>query len=111
MNKIKRYIKKVVIYICVITTMLSSLPIQVTATETEKEKEADYKIVVSLGDSFSSGEGIEKFYGQDLPLGLRVKNEDWLAHRSTQSWPGRLKIPNTKKMKESLSNYFIGMEN
>ena len=36
MNKIKRYIKKVVIYICVITTMLSSLPIQVTATETEK---------------------------------------------------------------------------
>ena len=104
MNRIKRYIKKVVIYICVITTILPSLPLEVTATETEKEKEADYKIVVSLGDSFSSGEGIEEFYGQQLPLKLKVKDEDWLAHRSTKSWPGRLTFPG---MRGSLSEYFM----
>lgn len=102
MNKIKRYIKKVVIYICVITTIMSSLPIQVTAAETEKEKEADYKIVVSLGDSFSSGESIEEFYGQNKKLSQKVKDENWLAHRSTNSWPGRLKI---QGMELNLSSY------
>jgi lysophospholipase L1-like esterase len=50
-------------------------------------------IVVSLGDSYSSGEGIEKFYGQDKSLSERIEDEDWLAHRSTLSWPGLLKIP------------------
>lgn len=51
------------------------------------------RIVVSLGDSYSSGEGIEKFYGQDKPLAERVKDHDWLAHRSEQSWPGKLYVP------------------
>ncbi len=50
-------------------------------------------IVVSLGDSYASGEGVEPFYGQDLPLAQKVKNEDWLAHRSELSWPGQLEIP------------------
>lgn len=102
MNKIKRYIKKVVIYICVITTMLPLLPLEVTAAETEKEKEADYKIVVSLGDSFSSGESIEEFYGQNKKLAQKVKDENWLAHRSTNSWPGRLKI---QGMELNLNSY------
>lgn len=50
-------------------------------------------IIVSLGDSYSSGEGIPKFYGQDLAWTEKVKNEDWLAHRSTKSWPSLLKVP------------------
>lgn len=54
----------------------------------------DFTIVVSLGDSFSSGEGIEPFYGQNIqPLAYKVMDEDWLAHRSTKSWPSLLKIP------------------
>ena len=48
--------------------------------------------VVSLGDSYSSGEGIEPFYGQE-DNELKHENEDWLAHRSTKSWPSKLIIP------------------
>ena len=50
-------------------------------------------IIVSLGDSYSSGESIEKFYGQDQGLNDKVGNEDWLAHRSQKSWPSLLKVP------------------
>ena len=57
----------------------------------------DTLIVVSLGDSYSSGEGIPPFYGQksgilffDKSLEERANDERWLAHRSTSSWPGRL---------------------
>lgn len=57
------------------------------------QSSSDPIIMVSLGDSYSSGEGIEKFYGQDKSLFEKVEDEDWLAHRSTQSWPGMLKIP------------------
>lgn len=104
MSRIKKHIKVIGIYICIIVTLFTSLSIEMNAEKLATEQEDDYRIVVSLGDSFSAGEGIEKFYGQDLPLGARVKNEDWLAHRSTQSWPGRLTFPN---MDGSLANYFV----
>ncbi|SEG39521.1 hypothetical protein SAMN04487934_12313 [Eubacterium ruminantium] len=56
------------------------------------------RIIVSLGDSYSSGEGIEPFYGQydvngkALPFSKKVKNDDWLAHRSMYAWSGMLKL-------------------
>ena len=50
-------------------------------------------IVVSLGDSYASGEGNEPFYGQDKPLDQKVKDKNWLAHRSEISWSGQLMIP------------------
>jgi len=50
-------------------------------------------IIVSLGDSYSSGEGIEKFYGQDKALNDKVRDDNWLAHRSQQSWPSLLEVP------------------
>lgn len=53
-------------------------------------------IVVSLGDSYSSGEGIDDFYGHDLPLKDKVQNYDWLAHRSQRSWPGQVHVPGTE---------------
>lgn len=52
----------------------------------------DRRVIVSLGDSFSAGEGIEPFYGEDAPLEQKVHNPDWLAHRSTKSWPGLLTL-------------------
>lgn len=59
-----------------------------------KAKSAEHgKIIVSLGDSYSSGEGIEPFYGQDDSIPTKVKNPDWLAHRSENSWSGMLKLP------------------
>lgn len=53
----------------------------------------DPVIMVSLGDSYSSGEGIEPFYGQDKEISEKVKDKNWLAHRSQASWPGLLEIP------------------
>ena len=60
-----------------------------------KIKGVDYEkpVVVSMGDSFSAGEGIEKFYDQDLSNGKKVQSKDWLAHRSQNSWPGMLEFP------------------
>lgn len=53
------------------------------------------RILVSLGDSYSSGEGIPPYYDQ----GKKKKdNYDWLAHRSENSWPGRLELPDIGKM-------------
>ncbi len=49
------------------------------------------RVIVSLGDSFSSGEGIEPFYAQDGAE--RYTEPDFLAHRSQKSWPGRLTLP------------------
>lgn len=72
-----------------VATLLSSyIPVLCMAAE-----DVDPIVVVSLGDSYSSGEGIPDFYGQDLPLEERVWNEDWLAHRSKTSWPSRLYVP------------------
>ena len=63
-------------------------------------------IMVSMGDSFSSGEGITPFYGQDLTLAKKVKNEDWLAHRSEKSWAGQLELSGLKKaMKDYKTDY------
>lgn len=50
-------------------------------------------VVVSLGDSYSSGEGIEPFYGQDAEMAVKSRDPDWLAHRSEKSWPGMLTLP------------------
>ena len=35
----------------------------------------DAYIVVSLGDSYASGEGVEPFYDQELPIAEKVKSE------------------------------------
>jgi hypothetical protein len=50
-------------------------------------------IVVSLGDSYSSGEGIEPFYYQNSDINVKIEKDDWLAHRSENSWPGMLTVP------------------
>lgn len=57
------------------------------------EEAIDPVVIVSFGDSYSSGEGIEPFYGQNKSISEKVEDEDWLAHRSEKSWPGLLEIP------------------
>lgn len=74
--------------LCVLT-LLSC----VTAVSAEPTDSADTeRIMVSLGDSYASGEGIEKFYGQDESTRKKLTNQDWMSHRSTKSWPGQLKL-------------------
>ena len=53
-------------------------------------------VIVSLGDSYSSGEGNEPFYDQELEMAERVKSQDWLAHRSRYAWGGMLSLPGVK---------------
>ena len=50
-------------------------------------------VIVAVGDSYISGEGIEPFYGQDADMAERCRDYDWLAHRSEKSWPGMLALP------------------
>ena len=48
------------------------------------------RVMVSMGDSYASGEGIDPFYGQSDSD--KYNNLDWLAHRSENSWPGMLTL-------------------
>lgn len=59
-------------------------------------------IVVSLGDSYSSGEGTEPFYDQDSAN--RYESPDFVAHRSEKGWPGQLVINGTAMKKDT--NWF-----
>lgn len=60
------------------------------------------RVVVSMGDSYSSGEGVEPFYGIDNPDSNNFY--EWLAHRSTKSWAGELKLPKLGKLKDHKVN-------
>ncbi len=53
----------------------------------------DPMIVVSLGDSYASGEGLGNFYGHDKPLSEKVYDKDWIAHRSKDSWGAQISVP------------------
>lgn len=75
------------------TLMSSSLLLSVIPTCVSAADESDPVIVVSLGDSYSSGEGIEPFYYQWQDVSDKIYNENWLAHRSEKSWPSQLVIP------------------
>lgn len=79
---------KLISMLMVFTLIISIVPTFVLTGKAE----SDPITIVSLGDSYSSGEGIEPFYGQDKPLFEKVKDKDWIAHRSTKSWPSLLKI-------------------
>ncbi len=97
-------------------------PITAEAAVAEKAvSEGEYEIIynndrviVSLGDSFSSGEGIEPFFDDDIPSGVYheltlysgdsytyvdknrtydlLLSKDWLCHRSENAWSGMLKL-------------------
>ena len=76
-----------ILFIAVLFITVLSLSPVVRATDSE-----DPIIMVSLGDSYSSGEGIEEFYGQEKNILGKVIDNDWLAHRSQNSWPGMLEL-------------------
>ena len=103
----KRFVSKAIVS----ALLLSVLPIGSTSAAD------DPMIVVSLGDSYSSGEGIPAFYGQDQAWEKKIYDEDWLAHRSTKSWPGLLEIPevsgkmrdyNVKETNSSECKWYFG---
>lgn len=84
-NKMMRLISKALCATLALVLVISCFPVYAQA-------EDDPFIVVSMGDSYSSGEGIEPFYDQDKAERAKVQDTDWLAHRSELSWPGQLKF-------------------
>ena len=65
---------------------------------TASAKDSDgKKIMVSMGDSYSSGEGVPDFYGYKLSNKEKSENQDYLAHRSENSWPGKLVLNDFNK--------------
>ena len=71
--------------------LISFIPMTTICAEVDKTSD---RIIVSMGDSYSSGEGIDDFYDHNLPFAERIKSEDWLAHRSQNSWGGQLRLTN-----------------
>ena len=54
-------IKKIIALLCALIVWTSGFPLTVSAAELGN---ANSQVIVSLGDSYSSGEGIEPFFGQ-----------------------------------------------
>lgn len=88
-NRIVQGLARSIAVLLAAVLTVSIFPVNSYATNDD----IDPIIVVSLGDSYSSGEGIEPFYGQDKPIYQKVNDDDWLAHRSELSWPSQLEIP------------------
>ena len=95
-NKMMRLTSRIVCMVLVLVMVFSCIPGPAFA----EEENDDPFIVVSLGDSYSSGEGIPDFYGPVKSPGeseedfwkRRLESNDFLAHRSLASWPGQLKF-------------------
>lgn len=73
--------------------LIACLFVLVSCCGAAAEEAGKAGVLVALGDSYTSGEGLEPYFGQDAPMGEKCKNPDWLAHRSEVCWPGMLKLP------------------
>lgn len=81
----------------ILTLVAGLLPVAFASEDASENASLEYKmvkdhvpVVVSLGDSFSSGEGANEYYSQNEPIEMRVRDQDWLAHRGVTAWPGLL---------------------
>ena len=86
-----RRITQLFAFAIIFVLLLSCVPATISAYS---PSENYAPVVVSLGDSYSSGEGIEPFFGQDEDILDRLKNDDWIAHRSENAWSGMLRFDN-----------------
>lgn len=89
---LKRRILNNICFALCMMVFLSAMPTTVMCAKVNDSKSD--RIIVSMGDSYSSGEGIDDFYDYNLPFAERIKSEDWLAHRSQNSWGGQLRLTN-----------------
>ena len=97
MSKNKRLLASFLVILIIICS-IGNQGVEVEGKSKNKTKtnnDDDKIIVVSLGDSYSSGEG-NLPYGSDMSKEDLVKNQDvfcdWAAHRSNICWAGALKF-------------------
>ena len=94
-------------FICILI-ILFLLPVNSSFVIAENDEAESDRIIVSMGDSYSAGEGIDNFYDYDLPLERKIKSQDWLAHRSQESWGGRLTLPGVDgRMKDKRNEHWF----
>ena len=100
--------KRTVILIITIAILLSFIPMLNLGTIVAEIGDHS-RIIVSLGDSYSAGEGIPPFYDQEKPDNIKEGKPDWVAHRSKSAWSGRLQLPNISKPMSELRgrNWFF----
>ena len=98
-----RFAKSLLVVMLLVFILLGYIPLVSAA---DNEQKAKQRVVVSMGDSYSSGEGIDDFYGSEKKVSERVKDRDWLAHRSKNSWPGMLMLKDMPEGK-SLKDYKV----
>lgn len=75
-----------------VVSLLDALDITTPVSASERAAVDGTPIIVSFGDSYSSGEGIEPFIDQELSWPTKVQSDDFLAHRSTKSWPKQIRV-------------------
>ena len=70
---------------------LSLLAASLGGAAAENTRTGGYKrsrIIVSLGDSYASGEGIEPFYGQNHSIQVKAKPKPIFLSETTKPGPG-----------------------
>ncbi len=94
MYKQRKSVKVISFVMCLIVLLSAMMSFSaISYADDSSETVLNSTVIVSMGDSFSAGEGIPKFYDQDEWITEKVHSQDWLAHRSQKSWPGRLTLP------------------
>ena len=74
------------------------------ASDVEAADSEGVPVMVSMGDSYSSGEGIEPFYNQDDEH--KENSQNWIAHRSQKCWAGRLSLKDANGNRMKMSDYY-----
>lgn len=91
-TKLDRILGRVIALMLALLLLVPLLPAPVRAAGISGRN----LVIVSMGDSYSAGEGIEDFYHQKptdkKALSSYTPTEDWLAHRSEHAWGGMLNL-------------------
>ncbi len=92
------------IVFCIITTLASLITTGIpSGNDPDNSAYNDNAfVVVSLGDSYSSGEGVPEYYGYEQDFETKINDPRWISHRSMNSWPGLLKF---KELDGSLADH------
>jgi len=107
-------IQRIVSLLLAMTIVMLMFPRRAYAANGSTAPDRD-RIIVSLGDSYSSGEGNDPFYGEDdfremMESGRQPsswEDYDFLAHRSTIAWPGQLKLDGVEMKKKRGTQWFF----
>ena len=116
MNNLKKRIARITAFLLTVSVACPLFILSPLVAEAWYTPNDDPLIVVSLGDSYSSGEGNEDFIGQkdadgkERSLQEKADNNDWLAHRSENSWAGMLHFDGWMPKGKTLNDYNVDAE-